>query len=188
MLRVALKEWAAVCHLLLEGRQSILLRKGGILEPGGPGRFEPEHQRFGLFPAWAHQKPAMMAQEHAQIAAPMAEPQRVRIEAVATVERIWRVADRRSLDRLEGLHGWQAPYLDMRWGYKPANPLYLMALRVGRLVRPVEVVNDLEYSGCRSWVALREADALEDEAARPVLAAGALEKLIERLDRALSSA
>lgn len=186
MLRVALKEWAAVCRLLLEGRQSILLRKGGILEPGGPGRFELEHDRFGLFPAWAHQKPQMMAPEHAEIAAPMGEPQRVRIQAIAAVERIWRVENRQALDRFDGLHGWGAAYLDMRWNYKPANPLYVMALRVSRLNRPVEVVNDLEYSGCRSWVALREADGLEDLAARPVLADGALENLIQRLDRALS--
>src|SRR5690606_840280 len=54
MLTVALKEWAVVCDLLLEGKCSLLLRKGGVHEDRGPGRFELEHERFTLYPAWEH--------------------------------------------------------------------------------------------------------------------------------------
>jgi hypothetical protein len=39
-LGVALKEWAVICQALAEGRQTILLRKGGIAEPGGAFRVE----------------------------------------------------------------------------------------------------------------------------------------------------
>ena len=45
MLDIALKEWAVVCNLLLEGRLAVLLRKGGIAETGGAGVFELEHTR-----------------------------------------------------------------------------------------------------------------------------------------------
>ena len=34
-LQVALKEWATVCHALETGRQTVLLRKGGIYEAAG---------------------------------------------------------------------------------------------------------------------------------------------------------
>ena len=49
---IALKEWAAVCEALAAGRQTILLRKGGIAE--GPGGFRPEHSEFWLLPTWFH--------------------------------------------------------------------------------------------------------------------------------------
>ena len=39
MLNVALKEWAIICDRLVAGDQAILLRKGGIDEADGPGRF-----------------------------------------------------------------------------------------------------------------------------------------------------
>ena len=47
----ALKEWSAVVHALLDGRQRVLLRKGGI----GEKRFDVTVAReFMLFPTVAH--------------------------------------------------------------------------------------------------------------------------------------
>ena len=55
MLNIAFKEWAVVCRALAEGRQALILRKGGIAETGG--QFSPEHSRFWLYPTFAHEKP-----------------------------------------------------------------------------------------------------------------------------------
>ena len=52
---VAFKEWAGICDALIAGRQSIVVRKGGISESAGPGVFVPEHSEFWLFPTWVHQ-------------------------------------------------------------------------------------------------------------------------------------
>ena len=52
---VAFKEWAGVCDALIEGRQTIIIRKGGISEGAGPGVFVPEHAEFWLYPTWVHQ-------------------------------------------------------------------------------------------------------------------------------------
>ena len=41
--RTAFKEWAIVVDALGRGRQSVILRKGGIAE--GRGGFRPEHAR-----------------------------------------------------------------------------------------------------------------------------------------------
>ena len=46
---LALKEWAAVVHALLDGRQTVLLRKGGIHEK----RFALLGSRFVVFPTGA---------------------------------------------------------------------------------------------------------------------------------------
>ena len=50
---VAFKEWAGVCDALSSGRQSLILRKGGVSE--GPGGFRPEHPAFWLYPTHVHE-------------------------------------------------------------------------------------------------------------------------------------
>ena len=52
---IAFKEWASVCDALLDGRQTIILRKGGVSEGTAPGFFVPEHSEFWLYPTWVHQ-------------------------------------------------------------------------------------------------------------------------------------
>ena len=42
-LTIALKEWHAVCRALASGRQTILLRKGGIYESSGEFVLQREH-------------------------------------------------------------------------------------------------------------------------------------------------
>ena len=53
-LSIAFKEWAVICRALAEGRQSLILRKGGIAEAGG--QFRPEHDRFLLYPTYFHEQ------------------------------------------------------------------------------------------------------------------------------------
>src|SRR5579871_3444210 len=54
MLKHAFKEWAVICRALADGKQSLILRKGGIEEASGD--FRLEHMRFWLFPTFAHQQ------------------------------------------------------------------------------------------------------------------------------------
>ena len=56
LVNLALKEWAVVGDLVADGRCALLLRKGGVHEDTGPGRFRLEHERFLLFPAWEHER------------------------------------------------------------------------------------------------------------------------------------
>src|SRR3989442_12696077 len=50
---LALKEWAVVVHALGIGKQTLLLRKGGLNERHG--RFATEPTEFFLFPTYVHQ-------------------------------------------------------------------------------------------------------------------------------------
>jgi hypothetical protein len=152
-LSVALKEWAIVCRALEEGRQIILLRKGGIYEAGG--EFELEHRRFLLFPTYLHQNLNMLKPaEHAGFTTHAAEPSEVRLSAAAEVTDILPLASRAAMDALEDQHVWTRPLIDMRFNYKPRNPLYLLLLRAWRLPEPVTVQNTPAYAGCKSWVPL----------------------------------
>jgi len=152
-LHVALKEWASVCAALEDGLQIILLRKGGIYEAAG--EFELEHREFLLFPTYLHQNLKMLkASEHSGFVPATAEPEKIRISAAAHVTDILPLASRAAMDALDDLHVWTSPLIDMRFNYKPRNPLYLLLVRAYRLVNPVTIDNTPAYAGCKSWVPL----------------------------------
>jgi len=155
MLDTALKEWTAVCDLLAEGRCTLLLRKGGVHETTGPGRFRLEHDRFAFFPAWEHEnlewiKPALRPGR-----GPIErEPDAVIFRGWGEVAGIWPVPARGALDALDELHPWLPPQLDMRFNYKPERPVYALLVRAYRLAKPVVRPNHPAFAGCRSWVPL----------------------------------
>lgn len=150
---MALKEWAAVCRALESGRQIILLRKGGIHESAG--EFELEHNQFLLFPTYIHQKLQMIKPlDRAGVEIKNTEPEAIHISSTAEVTDIRQLKERKQLDQLDREHIWLSPLLDMRWNYRPENPLYLLLLRVYRLAKPVNIPNTPAYAGCKSWVPL----------------------------------
>jgi hypothetical protein len=154
-LQMALKEWATVCRALETGRQIVLLRKGGIYESAG--EFELEHREFLLFPTYLHQNVRMLKPEaHAGFEPHTAEPDRVRLSAAGVVTDIVPVESRAQVDAIDAEHVWTGPLIDMRFNYKPQNPLYLMLVRAYRLREPVAVENTPAYAGCKSWVPLDE--------------------------------
>jgi len=55
------------------------------------------------------------------------------------------------MNAIETEHIWTSPLIDMRFNYKPQNPLYLLLVRTYRLAKPVTVDNTPEYAGCKSW-------------------------------------
>ncbi len=98
------------------------------------------------------------------------EPDRITISSAASVTEIVRVDRREQVDAIDDAHLWAKAQIDMRFNYKPQNPLYLMFVRAYRLARPVEVLNTPAYAGCKSWVPLerevstRGATAVIDDA------------------------
>lgn len=170
MLDTALKEWSIICDRLLAGDQAILLRKGGIQETEGPGRFQLAAPRFALFPAWLHQQPDRIKPKwRDQVQILTAEPAQITIRGLGEVARLWQVPARESLDALDDLHCWTAEQLELRWNYKPHQPLYLFAVRAYRLAHPKTIANNPTYAGCKSWVELEPADAVNDRDATAVL-------------------
>jgi hypothetical protein len=165
-LQTGLKEWAVVCHALETGRQMILLRKGGISE--SIGGFELENREFLLFPTYLHQNAGMLKEDAREGLEPRdAEPQQVRLSAAGVVTDIIRVASRAQMDALDDEHVWAAPLIDMRFNYRPANPLYLLLVRAYRLHQPLLIENTPAYAGCKSWVPLEQPVAMGD--ALPVM-------------------
>jgi hypothetical protein len=165
-LNVALKEWASVCHALETGRQTILLRKGGIYESAG--EFEVEHPAFLLLPTYLHQKLEMIKpSERAGFEPGNEEPAEIVFSAAGVVTDIIELHSRRQMERIEQEHIWTAALIDMRFNYRPENPLYLLLVRAYRLKEPIKIPNTPAYLGCKSWVRLDQ--AIDTGSAIPVL-------------------
>jgi hypothetical protein len=189
-IEVALKEWGVICEAVLAGEQAILLRKGGVHEEEGPGRFALRHDRFALFPAWEHQRADWVKARWAKRCAEQVsawggrEPERVPIEGGAEVAGVWAVPSRAAFDGLDDLHAWRAPYVDMRFDYKPDRPLYLVLLRAWRLAEPTSIAMNDRYWGCKSWIDLDAPDALATTGSLAVLDDEAIEATRRRIDEA----
>jgi hypothetical protein len=148
----ALKEWAVVCDLLLAGRQSILLRKGGI----GEGSFWIEAAEFLLFPSAYHQNRDRLRREHhtafeaAAAGAPPADV--VRLHGLARVVDAVEVRRRDGIGLLEDLHPYTEEHVRSRFDFRPGDPLVVLVVEAAPLVRVAELPMLEEYRGCVSWV------------------------------------
>ncbi len=160
-LGVGLKEWDSVCEALRQGRQIVLLRKGGIHESGG--EFELEFRRFLLFPTFLHQDKSMLKPEHHELFQYSgSEPTKIQIASYADVTDIVRIEDARQINAIDKYHIWTPGLIQMRLEYRPENPLYLLLVRTFNLAQPVTIDNHPAYAGCRSWVGLRQTINVKD--------------------------
>jgi hypothetical protein len=175
---VAFKEWRGVCDALAEGRQSIILRKGGIAEEAG--RFVPEHPVFWMYPTHVHE-----AQQGLRGATP--EPPRSREEASAATVPIAVLAevvaidyiDRlEALERLADLHVWTEETVRKRFHYRQPG-LWVIGVRAYRLRRPWPLAVTPEHAGCKTWVLLDEPLSTND--LEPVLDEAELALRLDRL-------
>ncbi len=152
---IALKEWAVLCQELGEGRQILLLRKGGIREP--VKGFSLERDEFFLFPTYVHQNGnelsagARAALPDVERAAPPAGL--LRLELYASVAAVAEATDLNALRRLDGQHALAWSAVERRFHYRRPG-LHVIAVRAHRLPQPLVVPNLARYDGCRSWVPL----------------------------------
>jgi hypothetical protein len=154
-LRHALKEWAVICRALAEGRQTVLLRKGGIAEPGGS--FRVEQPRFWLYPTYVHQQEAgIIAEARPLLEQALAERPpagRVRLSHFAEVTKVWHLTDLAAVEKLAPLHCWSAEVVRSRFEYRQPG-LFALAVRVWQSAEVHELPETTAYAGCKSWVEL----------------------------------
>ncbi len=150
----ALKEWAVVCKALQEGRQTVLLRKGGILEY--KQGFEVKHEKFLLFPTYEHQAKENLQQDYVDRLDAVIKEQpptgKNLLNCYAESKLVREVNDSSILKKLEKYHIWNENYVNSRMAYNPKKPMSVILLRVYNLPSPVRVDTQEEWSGCKSWI------------------------------------
>jgi hypothetical protein len=181
---VAFKEWAVVCRALAEGRQALILRKGGIAESGGV--FSPEHTRFWLYPTYVHQQQTGIKPEAAGLLhaaeADRPPPDTLRLTHFAEVSGVFFIRQLFGALLFDDLHIWSEATVRQRFEYRSPG-LYVLPARIYRAAA-VELPERPEYAGCRTWVELER--ELPTEGATPVLDDAAFGALLETLDRRLT--
>src|SRR5438132_2870461 len=133
MLKHALKEWAVICRALAQGRQALILRKGGIAE--NEGDFRLEQTRFWLFPTYTHQQRQGIKPEALplleQVEAERPPQGIVRLSHFAEVSGIYHVHDLAAALMIQSLHFWSEATVAARFAYRYPG-LYVMPVRVYR--------------------------------------------------------
>lgn len=164
IMMAALKEWAIVCKALEEGRQVLLLRKGGIMEYRQG--FEIKHNKFLLFPTFEHQSKEYIQPDYIdnldiilqhQLTDPYhptANSGRNKLTLYAEVIDVKEVNDKSLIRKLEKYHIWNDRYVNLRMDYNPKKPMSVLLLRVYKMNNPIEVDIIPEWAGCRSWVSI----------------------------------
>jgi hypothetical protein len=152
--RPALKEWSAAVHALLDGRQTVLLRKGGIHEK----RFAVTASRFVFFPTVAHSHAGRVRAEHRDllaVAAADSTDDELMVRAGAKVIAAIEVNRPECLDGIEPLHIWTADSVRAdRLDFRPKHRLTVLVVQASPLAEPVRLQRTPEYAGCKSWVPL----------------------------------
>src|SRR5262245_61731984 len=130
---VALKEWASVCAALEAGRQSVLIRKGGIDE--GPRGFRIEHSEFWLYPTQFHQDAAQLSPDGTRF---LSDAQRysapagkIAISLYAVVEEVQFVLDWSEMAAFEEWHILSSDAVRQRFEYRTPG-VYVAQVRVYR--------------------------------------------------------
>ncbi len=163
----AFKEWAVVCAALAAGRQTLILRKGGIHE--GRDRFRVEHREFWLFPTGFHQQREDILSEAWPLLDDMqarGQPSGISLDLYAVVEEVHHILDQAALARLSGQHVWSEATVEQRFNYR--NPgLFALVVRVFRRPAPFEIADSPHFAGCKSWVDLPS--SLPTSGLQPVL-------------------
>ena len=155
---LALKEWSIICKALEDGNQTILLRKGGILEY--KKGFEIRQKSFLLFPTLEHQTEEYLQSKYLQTYDLLLRGNKSQdiqnktntLWVLARIEAIQEFHDHEMLPELEKYHIWNEKYVNMRMNYNPKKPMNALLLRVYKLPQPISIDVNPEWAGCKSWI------------------------------------
>lgn len=182
----AFKEWAAVCRALASGRQTLILRKGGIAETGGA--FRPEHETFLLYPTYFHEQQSDGLKTEAKPELEWAEAERP-VAGTVTFRHVVTTTDvipLRTLDaalRLDPFHLWTRESVTRRFHYRSPG-LFALIARTFILPRAVSRPEDPSYAGCKSWVTLTA--PVPTDRVVPVLGDEIFQRIAEEIRAAVS--
>jgi hypothetical protein len=151
----ALKEWAVICHALLEGEQIIDLRKGGLHEDGR--HFGVASNTAWLYPTVEHQRAELLRPAYRHwmdlaAGAPVGGP--ITLHGWVDIVETAVVSEDAQLEPLLGKVIWTGDYAASRLKWKSRDPLTVLVCRAYRLDEPITVEWSDDYGGCTSWVNL----------------------------------
>jgi hypothetical protein len=173
----ALKEWATVVKALENGNQTVLLRKGGILETASG--FNVESKKFLLFPTYEHQQHDSLKSQFYGYLSDVRESQPKsdvnNITSYAEVMEESDITDMKKIEELSPFHIWSDSYIKERMNWMPDKPMKAIFLKVYKIEESKVPVLP-EYQGCKSWIDIN----VNVETGRSVLSEQELKEGLEK--------
>ena len=160
---MAFKEWAVVCEALGSGRQSVILRKGGIAE--GRAGFAFLHREFFLFSTRFHETLEKTTLPPG-FALPVEREGEVEIRFAAKIEWACFLSDSEQLGGLSDFHILRRKVVEERFRFGEPPGIHVGFARIYRMSSPWILPMEKRFGGCRSWVELPAAPEVSME---PVL-------------------
>ena len=153
---LALKEWAVAVKALSEGKQILILRKGGIHIDDR--EFRVVHPEFLLYPTYEHQNAELVKPEYQDSLQQTLDendvPGLVSLGYWCQVTDKFQVSEQDLLDEVSPYHIWTTDYANKRLHWRPKQPVTIALLRVYELQQPQALPVLDEFAGCKSWVEL----------------------------------
>jgi hypothetical protein len=180
---IGFKEWQVVCDALASGRQSILLRKGGIHE--GRQGFSFAHESFFLFPTRFHALAEQVREGEVKVL-PEWQPGEV-IRITHHAEALWAITltDWQRVAALESLHIYSEQTVRDRFDWEgkgmASGSIHLALVRIREFATPWEFPYEAKYGGCRSWLNLPEPPIGWQDSARSVVSGEAFSAMDAKL-------
>ena len=167
------------------GEQLVLIRKGGLIEPGSG--FELVSPSFVFYPTFEHQavnylrRPFQGYFDQAN-AARVPEGQ-VRFQLFGQAVHAVPSHDPQVIKRLEPFHIYNDDFLTQRLKWQPEQPLMIVIVRAFRMSPPQTIAVAPQYAGCKSWVELKA--PVVCEGLQPVLDDAAFERRRRQIEAVL---
>ena len=153
----SLKEWATIVKALEYGEQTVILRKGGIVETGSG--FKIEAKKFLLFPTFEHQESNHLKPQYQNYFEEVKKnPPKEGFNKISSYAEVLDERDVNSEDKLSQLssfHILSDSYIDERKNWKPEKPFKAIFLRIFKIPNR-EVPLKSEYQGCKSWININD--------------------------------
>lgn len=159
---IAFKEWQVVCEALAAGRQTVILRKGGIHE--GREGFAWKHEKFALFPTRFHNqgegvKPADWAEYGEEGLSEWKEGEVVPIRWECLVTKAVTLSSWEEVVALDEKHIWTEEVVRERFDWEmkgvTGQSLHAAIVEVRETSETLSIVyQKRRHGGCRSWLEL----------------------------------
>ena len=150
-----LKEWATVVKALEHGKQTVILRKGGILETASG--FMVESKKFLLFPTWEHQEiKHVKTQYHDFLNETLNHKPKDGYNIITSSAEVLDqrdISSNKIIDNLSSFHVWSDEYIKERINWMPEKPLKAIFLKVYTFPQ-IEIPLQTDFEGCKSWIEL----------------------------------
>lgn len=151
---VAFKEWKVICDALRNGRQSLILRKGGIHE--GRDGFAFAHDSFYLFPTHFHAQASHVREGNPEPIPEWRPGDPVKISHHAQVVLAVTLTDWEHVSALAPYHIYTEDTVRQRFDWEgkgmSAGSIHVALVEIRELPSPWQITYTASFGGCRSWI------------------------------------